>query len=42
MKEFIFGYILGSTLSYFATDYLVRQEIFFKLTNHIGKNGVNI
>lgn len=33
MNKFIFGYVIGSIISSIATDYLVRTEIFLKLTD---------
>lgn len=33
MKKFILGYVIGSIISSMATDYLVRTEIFMKLTD---------
>lgn len=39
MKKFILGYVIGSILSAFATDYLVRQDIYFKLTDKMTKRG---
>lgn len=33
MKKFCLGYIIGSVLSSIVTDYLVRTEIFYKLTS---------
>ena len=37
MKKFILGYVIGSVLSSIATDYLVRTELFLKLTNKYTK-----
>lgn len=42
MKKFIIGYVIGSVLSSIATDYLVRQEIFFKLTDKMCKRGAKL
>lgn len=27
MKKFLFGYVLGSILSYYATEYIIKSEI---------------
>lgn len=32
MKKFLLGYFLGSVISCYFTDYMVRTEIFLKLT----------
>lgn len=36
MKKFILGYFVGSVLGCIVTDYLVRTEIFLKLTSKSG------
>ncbi len=31
MKKFLLGYLVGSVIASYVTDYLVRTEIFIKL-----------
>lgn len=38
MNKFLLGYAIGSILSSIATDYLVRTEIFMKLTERSFKS----
>ena len=33
MKKFCLGYLISGVLTAIVTDYLVRTEIFFKLTS---------
>jgi len=32
MKKFLLGYFIGGIMSAIATDYIVRSQIYFKLT----------
>lgn len=40
MKKFFLGYVVGSVLATIATDYLVRTEIFMRLTQKYRGGGV--
>lgn len=33
MKKFIFGFLFGASISSVVTDYLVRYDIYYRLTN---------